>query len=367
MNKKFKAILAVLVASLCVATISVAGVQAVNTDSYIKTEEGEVASSETEINHSMVLAGESVNSSDKVNGILFAAGSNVALKGTNEYSVSAGYTADIANTIEKDLFVAGGVVNVDKNAKVGRDAYIAGGVVNLSAEVKGNVFVAASSIKLSDVKVEGNLHIYADNITFDNNVTVNGTIAYNDNAQVTGSTTAKVETYKTAEGSENGGGVSYGTYAVSMLLSTIGLLIVSFVILAIFPGIYRKLSKLFKETKGGTMFKNVLLGICALIAAPIVGILLLLTMVGIPLAIILCGFYILCIYLSTAAAGVYFGHLILTKGFKAKANAYLELLIGVALISILALIPVIGWVISLLAILFGTGWVIALIVRHRNK
>ena len=367
MKQKLKAVLAVAIASVGVAALSVSGAQAVNSENYIKVDEGSVNSSETEVNHSLTLVGNNVTSSDKVDGILFALGNNVTVKGSNEYGVLGGSTVDVTNTITKDLFVGGGVVNINKDAKIGRDLYAAGGVVNVNTDIKGNAFIAASTVKLSNVKVEGDLNVYAQVITYDGTVTVKGKVNYNKDARVDGKVEGQTDAYEAAAMSMGVQPVGYGEYALTVIISTISLLITAIVIHAIFPGIHRKLAGFFKEMKASTMIKNIVFGLCALIVVPILAILLLLTIVGMPLALIALGFYVLCIYLATAATGAYLGHLILTKAFKAKPNVYLELVIGIILLGLIALIPVVGWIIGVLAVLFGIGLILALITTRKAK
>lgn len=374
MKKRFKPVMAVLGAIFGVALLGAVSAQATNnSEGYVKVDDGTVTSADQNVNHSMILAGLNVDSKDTVDGILFGLGNNVETHGTSTYNVLAGTTVKIDGTTDKDLFAAGSVVNLNQGAKVGRDAYLAGGTVNVNSNVSGNAFITAGSLKLSNVTINGDLNVYANEITFDKSVTVNGSVEFNDNAKVNGrdnlKATGGITTFAAGENGGWWGGVSwgYGDYAIFILLAGIGLLAVTMVMCLVFPGVYRKLSELFKKWKTGTAVKNVVFGICAIIVVPIVSVILMLTVVGLPLAIISLMFYLTCLYMSTAFAGILFGHLILTKLLKSKANVYLEAVIGIALICLVALIPFIGWVVALCASLVGLGLIMDLIIRRKRK
>lgn len=101
--------------------------------------------------------------------------------------------------------------------------------------------------------------------------------------------------------------------------------------------------------------------------APIMAILLICTVIGAPLGLILLGLYIIAVYLSQGFAGLWLGHLLIEKLCKGKGNAYLEALVGVAILGALALVPYVGTLTGLLALLLGLGLIVSQIRGKRDQ
>lgn len=119
-----KKLLAILVAFAALA-IPVGSASALSSDYFGSTDSTEP------INHSIFVAEESVSNKENVNGIGFIAGKSVDLDGQYDYGFFAGSSVNITGTVKNDLFVAGGVITIDKNAVIGRDLYAAGDIINV--------------------------------------------------------------------------------------------------------------------------------------------------------------------------------------------------------------------------------------------
>lgn len=324
-------------------------------DDYFKADD--VISSEKEINHNYFVAGNKITSSDKVDGILFMAGNTLKSKSSIEYGMFAGNVVEVTSDIEKDLFVAANDITVE-SSNIGRDVYLVGNTVTLNTNINGNVFIGSSTLEIGNITIKGDVDLNCSNIKFSDNIVIEGTLKYNEDAEITGLDNVKynaLETYKQET-------IETKDILLSEVISIISLIVISIIICAIFPKIYKKLSKEISVSK---TFKNLLYGLCVLVLVPFAAIFTFITVIGIPIGIIGLLLYGIFIYLSVAVSGTVVGNLILTKLFKQKDNAYLSIIIGILVVRIITLIPYIGGFIYFLLMLIGLGLILELLSKEK--
>ena len=125
-----------------------------------------------ELNSNDFSFGNKVNDSRNVKGLGFLFGNSIESSGSFEYGFHAGNTLKIKSTYERDLFAAGGTVEITSDAVIGRDAYLAGDKITINTNIPGTVFVAASEIVLGDITIGGDLRVAAGKITVTSNNTI---------------------------------------------------------------------------------------------------------------------------------------------------------------------------------------------------
>ena len=130
-------------------------------------------------------AGNSVNSDKEsvINGISFIFGNNAKLNGTSEYLFLAGNNITFNGTVNNDAFIAGNMVEISSSAVLNRDAYIVASNVVINSDVARNLKVGAEEIIISGT-INGDVNLSAEKITILNSAVINGTLKYNDNANI---------------------------------------------------------------------------------------------------------------------------------------------------------------------------------------
>jgi len=108
-------------------------------------------------------------------------------------------------------------------------------------------------------------------------------------------------------------------------------------------------------------WKALLVGLIASIVVPIIILILLFTLVGIPLALLLLVAWILVEALSGVMAAYYLGRLI----WRRQRNPVLIMLLGTVLLAILYFIPIISFIAFVLATLIGIGMIVLELMRRR--
>ncbi|MFH0951278.1 MAG: hypothetical protein V1765_02275, partial [bacterium] len=96
-------------------------------------------------------------------------------------------------------------------------------------------------------------------------------------------------------------------------------------------------------------------GVIVLLLTPLVAFLLMLTLIGIPLAVILLLSWVICLLLGKVIAAIVFGNWLFEKfNWKVK-NGIWPMIVGVVIASFIFSIPIIGWIIALVALIWGLG------------
>ena len=299
-------------------------------------------------NRSTFFAGSSIYDNANVNGIGFVAGDSINILGKHEYGFVAGNKIDIKGEYEKDLFVAGNVINIDKTSKIGRDFYL------------------ASTLNLDNTVINGNVYVTTSNLVLGDNVVINGTLKYNDNANTKGidaSTITKVETYKGIEREEETTKVKIQDFVVSLL----GLLLIGVILNALWPNIFKKLKEVTNEYNFVNGLKDTLIGFLILIALPVFLIIMLMTIIGVPLAIIGFIMYGIMIYLTNVFVGYLLGDVLIRKVFnKTDVNNYLAILLGIVIIELLKVVPFVGALVSIITLCLGLGIIKKILISKKE-
>lgn len=309
----------------------------------------------------LLLAGNILKSDASSQGLLFSAGNVLTLTTSSEYAFLAGNSLDISSEVEKDLFVAGNTVTISNSAKIGRDVFATGNVITVNTDVKGDLSVAASKVVIDDININGNLNIDAASVVIEGKVDVGGKFIINADADIRGMDSisyAELEKYENYRVE-----ITAADIMVSTILGIIALFVAFVIVLAVFPGINKKIHQELTSIQFG---KDLVVGICALFLIPIVCIFLVISFIGAAAGVILILAYIMMLCLSQCFAGFWLGKLIMEKSFHSQMNPFLEALVGIIIIRVFGLIPLFGGYITLIAVVLGLGLIMQCL-RTRNK
>lgn len=300
--------------------------------------------------HNLLLAGNVYDSNASAQGLLFSAGNVMNLKADSEYGFYAGNSVTISSKIEKDLFVAGNTITIANDAKIGRDVFAAGNVITLNSNIPGDVSIGASKVIIKGIDIGGNLNIDAETVVIEGESSVAGRFIVNADAEISGIdriSYAELEKYENLDIE-----VTAADIMVGVILGIICLFVTFVVVLAMFPGINKKVEKELTSIQFG---KDLVVGICTLIFIPFICIFLLISIIGSLAGVVLMLAYVLMLILSLAFTGFWLGKLIMEKAFQSQMNPFLEALIGIILVKVLGMVPVFGGYVTLIAVVLGLG------------
>ncbi len=341
--------------------ISLIPLQVFATDKYVNA--GNVVHDTGIVTHNYFSAGNALQNDMEIDGLLFTAGNSINYNGTSEYSFIAGNLINFNGKSEKDVFIAGNTINIAKEALINRDLYLAASDININADINGNAFISAKNLTINSKNINGNLFLSAENIIITSDSEVNGTIKYPENAKISGIENVPAEKLVTYHVNENSNDNNFASKVTSTIFSIICYIAVAYILYLIFPTLFNKIERKFE-------FKNTMktigLGLAFLIVVPIISVILLITVVGVPISVLALIAYGVLLYLSLPVTANYLGNVILKNNKREKVNFYLATLIGLLIIKIVGLIPVLGVIVSILSTLYGLGYYLTKYKAYRE-
>lgn len=237
-----------------------------------------------------------------------------------------------------------GVQTVDLNGQIGRDMAGAGSVITISGSLLRNALVTGNSISIVETgKIGGNLDYYVTpeataSIGVKN---VKGNIVRHEITPPE-NTIVSTQTVKAAQ--------------VGMIMTKI-FAILSYLILGLAIVFLDKQNTETRVNKIITHpFLSGLIGFATLILFPIAFFIVMLTFVGIPLALVALLIYVIAMIIASLYAGTAYGQLVAQKLFhKEKSTLLMHMVLGVILLGIIVILPIIGWFIGFISFCLGLG------------
>jgi len=247
-----------------------------------------------------------------------------------------------------------GVQNVDFNGQVGRDLTGAGDTITISGSLLRNATVTGTNISLSDTgKIGGNIDYYVAKESTPSiaQKNVKGTITRYDIEPKTAPVTEK----KMVEVSKAGMAAKIIFGIISSII--LGLTIVYFDS----KGTKKRVEQIMSKP-----FISGLIGLTALIVAPIVFFILMFTVVGAPVAFVFLLVYILTLITSSLYTSIVYGKIVMTRLFHKKGTLNTQIALGVTLLGLVSSIPVIGWTIAFFSFCVGLGASLSSMIPKSN-
>ncbi|MFH1426253.1 MAG: hypothetical protein ABIG66_02355 [Candidatus Kerfeldbacteria bacterium] len=310
--------------------------------------------------------GQTVTVVDAVMGDLFSAANAVTIEGPVAGSARiAGNYIEIDDNVGRNVVALGNSIRLTENGMVGGHMNAAGATIQIDGEVMGKLAISGDTVFLNgtfndEISIEANSVVIGDNAVFMGEAEVKGPNAPQISKVAEGGDMVTY-TYQEFDQSEKGTytkkydsaffnpGARMGRWLMSFLFfGIIGLLSI-----LVAPKWMTKVTDVMTEHAGMSWMKGALL----FFVAPIVGVILMMTLIGIPLSLMLMFAYWLLLLFGRIVAGYMLGRLILSRDKVEDERSYmlLSFVIGFAILSILYYIPVIGGLIGLLAAIWGVG------------
>lgn len=299
---------------------------------------------------------------------------------TVEDDLSAvGGTVVVEGTVDGDLSAFGGNVVVGETGTVLGNVDGAAGNVRIVGEVGGSVNVAAGSLFVGpDAVIEGDLNAGAGSIdlagTVDGDVEVGAeTLVLRETAVIEGDLRYGAEEFVDEGGTVEGSVVQTDAEfdpvptPPGWVLTVYGFLanfLLGAVLLLVFPAASVGIAT---RARSEPIYVGAI-GLVVLVAVPIVLVLLVLTLIGIPLAIVGAILFALSLWIASVYGRFAVGTWLLS--YTEVDNRWLALLVGLLAVGIVEQVPFFGALIAFLVLLLGLG-ALALVARgayrHRRS
>lgn len=338
------------------------GVMPINEDmqyNYTNTVESDVylinqnVSLNENVNGNIYVIGQSVDiSSEWIYGNVFVIADNVTIKGNISGSVYAlAQTINIETTSVGTVYAMAETINLENGANIANDLKAAAENININGNVYREIYIGAENINVSDTAE----HIAKGSVYYSNNLTDAKNLLSNINVVKTEDSQKIENTVKTAIV-----GATIKTQIINIVSAVLVIAVIYFLV--------RNRVSETEEISANAVIKNVISGLCWLVFTPIVCVILLCTIIGVPLAIIGFVLYILAIYISVPVASLKIGSIAL-KELK-QENKIMIIVYAICvyiLVELISLIPTIGGIIKFIVILYGLGTFMKTIFSAKDK
>jgi cytoskeletal protein CcmA (bactofilin family) len=360
-------LIALLLALPILAWVSVAHAQSFRSGNNVTVASGQV------VNSTLFATGQTVDIAGTVNGDVFCAGQSVTVSGrVNGDVICAGQDLTVTGTVTGDVRLAGQQVTlgaaVGGNATIGAETYsqtsngkvdgdlsVGANQATLNGRVGRDVAAGGTTLIVANV-VGRNVQFAGTNVKLASNARVGGSINYTSNNTLQKSNGAIVagSVTKHAPSSKQEKHVWPFSWLFALYIF-VSCLIAALLLVLLFPRMFEHTAR----TARAHMGKTFLVGLLASIIVPALLMVLLVTIIGIPFALLAGLIWLLLGILATPTAAYLLGHYILSG----SRNAILIMLVGAAILFLLYLLPFIGFLVWLLAEWFGLG---ALLLQSRR-
>jgi cytoskeletal protein CcmA (bactofilin family) len=265
-------------------------------------------------------------------------------------------------SVQGPLRAAGGQIEVGPSAKIMGNASLAGGNIVVKGPIQGNLHAAGGQI-IVDGPVAGDAFIAGGSLILGPNARIEGKLKFrggelnrDPSALVAGGlvhVAARSHRHDLTAGERMTHGWAW----------SVGLVVLAALLAGALPGPSQRLALELRERPGMTT----LLGFLALTAIPVAAVMLVITIIGIPIAVLALILYAGLLMIGYVWLAVVLGGLLLDR-FKAETAAVTAWRVGAAALAMIILAiavraPFVGGFVKLAALVVGVGMIVGAVLR----
>jgi cytoskeletal protein CcmA (bactofilin family) len=336
------------------------------------------------INDDLYMAGGDLVINGTVEGDVFAGGRNVTVNGDIEGAATvfgqyitingsvrdsvrlAGQNVTIIGDIGGDAVLFGQTISIQSGSTIGGDLVLGASMVNVNGAVEGRVMGGAGEVMISDM-VGKDVSLEVDKLTITSTAVIKGNVDYtseneaeiHSSAEIDGSIKRIAPEIK--EPAQQGPVSEIPGKIAGFLMTFITGLVIIFLATRKITGMSEALIKYPWYSLGWGAF--------LLFVTPFAIVILLVIVIGIPIALILTAAYAIAIYLSIIPVSLCIGRLIIGRQRTENRRGLLlaALAVGLAILVIIKFIPVFGFIVGVLTALFGMGTIIVYFTKIHER
>ena len=304
----------------------------------------------------LVAVGRNIDIDGSIEGNLFAFGESVTVTGTvGGLVLGAGSAFELAGaSVGGDLWAAGAKVTVDSKARVARNATIAGANATVAGSIAKDLHAFAEIVEL-DGKVGGDLEAFGERVRL------------LDDAHVGGNARLRIpseDSLHRAAGARVDGEIEFldlpvvtnryasGEFYLWQAARLVSGVLVGLALFWLIPGL-----RTVAVSGGIGGLKTAGIGLVTLVSAPIIAVVVAITLVGLPFSVFVIFAWMVSIYLAKILVGAFIGRTMLGST-KYGDRIALVLLAGITVIILAINLPAIGGFINFVLTIIGIGLIV---------
>ncbi|WP_192930279.1 polymer-forming cytoskeletal protein [Alkaliphilus pronyensis] len=366
----FCIIATLLIASL-VVTFSYSKEDTVNSIiNELEVIEGDYIIAEEYVVNKGVIIGDFISASNQVEnhgmveGDIIAVSASLLLKGKLKGDLRTATTeATIDGEINRNATIFANHILISDDAVIDGSIHTFANTVNIKGFVGGDVRGAVASSFISG-NIKGNVTLYTNRIEFEPGALIEGDLTYiSENQQnidkqyVKGTIKHKYPTALSAEKQIENHIDRWKAFSIiRRIVFLISYLAIGSFSIMMFKKPFIRAASIVQEKS----WVNLLVGLGALIGIPILAVLFMLLIIGIPLGVILVALYGILIYLAKIPVEIWLGN----KIYRESPHPVISFLIGSLLLQATLLVPIVGWWASKAVMVVGIGATLIMIKEY---
>jgi cytoskeletal protein CcmA (bactofilin family) len=319
---------------------------------------GQTLSIDGDVDGDLICAGSVVTVNGAVHGDVLCAGQTVTVNGEVDGNIrAAGQSVTVNGHTSRNVSVAGQAFTLGSAAKVDGELALLGETASVDGSVGRDLYGKLSSLHLSGA-VTGNVDGDIQDLAFSGNGHVNGNLTYTssnatavDPVRVAGKV-ARHEPPKEAQPSPRDQALNWLMDRAYWIVAD---LLIALLLIGLAPAALQRVTSTMTKRPGASFGW----GAVVVLAGPIAVLLLLFTVVGIPLALLAGGAWLIALCLSTTLTAVAVGRSITTRTDWNSKSLPLAALVGVPVTIIVFGIPGLGALLAMAATLWAVGGLVA--------
>ncbi len=330
--------------------------EVVNDDLFIGAQTVDIAGT---VNGDVFIGAQAVKISGVINGNLHVGANTLDLSGVVKGNVYVG-AQDVSvsgSRVGGSILAGAAIVNIDKSSSVGGSVLAGAGMFSVDSQVKRSVYAGAGTLTIGDnTRIGKDLYYASGNKQGEVNISKSAKVAGNVYKSEVDTAQKDIDL---AAAKKQIPVIMSTTKIVTTLLSFVGALIIGFLYLKLFGKHFTQTASIISTS----FWKS--LGVGFLVSISFVPglIILLITIVGIPLAGLAVLMLILYSYLTKIVVGSALGNLVSQK-INRKMSVFGAFTFGLLIIYLVGMIPVVGFLTGLVVFWAGLG---ALTLRMFSK
>jgi len=321
------------------------------------------------VNGDVFVAGDTVTiNSDNINGDVFVAASNIDIKGNINGSLRlVGEKINISAEVTGNIMAAGQNLTLDADTKLAGHLTFWGQMASISGQVDGRLEGAMETLRISG-QLSKDVDVYLSSgqeagINIADSARIGGTLYYqslkelpiNQNAQIGGVSFNQI--IKKEKSNFNTGKV------LALSMNFFGMLVIAMLAMYLWPRFFSSAYHVAYKKPWQTLLKGFLL----LVATPIACLLIAISVIGLPLAIVTIVLWAVLLYLMTIMTAWLIGKFVKERFFVKRAWPKLAILaLGIFLFIVLKNIPFIGGLVVAIVYMMAWGTLVLLFKKESN-
>lgn len=265
-------------------------------------------------------------------------------------------------TFGGDVRVAAGET-VQEIVTMGGDAFVEGAVQRDVVTMGGDVRVGSGGVVHGDVvTMGGDLEVDEGGAVWGEAVTMGGEVTYAEGAQIGAGASSGRRRWRDRDGSRGwqlwrgqSGASEVSTFLGDMLGSAAKhalLFLLGLVLMAVFPERVGALRRMIRRSP----VRSVAVGVLGFVGATVLTVVLAITIIGIPGAIVVALLAFLAVYVGLAAVSLVLGGALPID--RLRDRPVLQLGAGILILYVISLLPAVGWLATVIASTIGFGAVL---------